>query len=488
MLKNIQDSPLYNMANPKSVVFFGASNNLSAMGSNILNSLIKGGFKGTIYAVNPKENEVQGFKAYKSVLDLPEVPDLAVLVVHTSIVCRTIDECGRKGVKRAVVVSAGFKEVGGDGIQLEKELVETAARYGIRILGPNCLGVANLHLRMNTTFFPLPEKAGFIGLASQSGSFVTQVFNYLEQYNLGFSTAFSVGNEANVDIVDCLEYLGACQDTKVIALYIEGIKRGRAFVETARAIVPHKPIVALYVGGSETGRKAAFSHTGSMAGPDKLYDGIFRQSGVVRAGSLVEMFDMCWTLGSSPLPAGRNLIIQTNSGGPGAAAADACGRLGLSLPSLAPDTLEKLKPYVPHTASVNNPIDLTFTRNPMDYTTVIPEILAGDSRSDILLIYFLMPYLMVIDTLKQMGLEHEKAVEEAAKLVDSQADIIARLIKTSGKPVVGFTYRKLDERSIWSLIERGVPVFPCEERTARALNALCLYRELKEKITRSPGV
>jgi acyl-CoA synthetase (NDP forming) len=350
-------SPLYPVANPRSIAFFGASNNYSSMGSIMLASHRSMGFQGLIYPVHPHEKEVQTCKAYPSILDVPEIPDLAVIVLPTAIVAKVLEECGRKGIRSAIIVSGGFREVGDQGRAMERELVRIADTYGIRFVGPNCLGVANPHHRLNPTPFPFEGRPGFIGLASQSGSFVTQMFHYLSQFHLGFSTAFSVGNEANIDLVDCLEYLGGCPNTRVIALYIEGITRGRAFVETARSIVPNKPIVALYVGGSETGKRAGMSHTGSMAGPDALYSGIFRQAGVIRAATITELFDFCWALGVLPEPSGPRVVIQTHSGGPGATAADSCGRAGLTLPPLSGKTRERLGAFLPHTASMIEPMD-----------------------------------------------------------------------------------------------------------------------------------
>ncbi|MBW1705640.1 MAG: CoA-binding protein [Deltaproteobacteria bacterium] len=482
MLKSIKESPLYPIVNPKSIAFFGASNNMTAMGTSQLMSLLALGFEGGIYPVHPKEELVQGLKAYRSVLDLPEVPDLAVMVLPTRIVPRTLEECGEKGIKHAIIVSGGFKEVGGQGPELEKEIIEIADRHGICFLGPNCIGVANPHHKLNTTFLQHEGPPGFIGFASQSGSFVTQMFNYLAGYGIGFSTAFSVGNEANVDIVDCIEYLGACPNTKVIGLYIEGINRGRAFIETAKAIVPEKPIVALYVGGSEAGKLAGFSHTGAMAGPDRLYDGMFSQSGIIRAQSATELFDFCWALGSLPKPKGPGVVIQTHSGGPGAAAADSCGRAGLKLPSLSEKTIEKLAPFVPHTGSINNPVDLTFTKNPLDYFSEIPKALIEDDNTDILLMYLLMPSHTIKRALEQMGLTDDQVKEQSARLIGSQGKSIARLFEAHDKPVVGYTFRSLKEQFIRELLERGVPVFPGPERAARAIKALVRYTELREKI------
>lgn len=366
------------MANARSMAFFGASNSIASMGTHLLMSVLAGGFEGAVYPVHRKEEKILELKAYRRVEDLPETPDLAVIVLPTAVVNQTLEACGKKGIRQAVVVSGGFKEVGGEGGRLEGELIKIAHAHGLRILGPNCLGVANPHRNINTTFIPDEGIPGFVGLASQSGSFVTQMFEYLSGFGLGFSTAFSVGNEAVLDIVDCMEYLSLCPHTKVIALYIEGIRRGRAFMAAARAIAPQKPIVAFYAGGSKAGKSAGFSHTGAMAGPDELYEGMFRQAGVIRARSVVELFDFCWALGSMPVPKGNRVVIQTHSGGPGAAAADACGRAGLRLSTLSNETLKKLAPFIPPTGSVGNPVDLTFAKDYSDFYSRIPKILLED--------------------------------------------------------------------------------------------------------------
>ena len=373
---------------PSSIAVFGVADNPRNLAKNIILNCQEMGFEGEIYPIHPKEEQVQDLAAYKSVLDLPKIPDLAVMVLPTPIVPQVLEECGQKGIKNVVIVSGGFKEAGQEGEILEKKLVNIANLYGMRFLGPNCIGVANPHHKYNITFLPFVGRPAFMGMASQSGSFITQMFDYLADLNLGFSTGISVGNEANIDIVDAMEYLAACPNTKVIALYIETIRRGRAFIETARSIVPHKPILALYVGGSESGKRASFSHTGALAGPDKLYEGIFRQSGVIRAHSITELFDFCWLLGNCPEPEGNNVVVQTHSGGPGASAADACDRAGLKLSPFSPETLEKLEPFVPHTGSVSNPVDLTFTKNSLEYFDTIPKILLEEPHADMLLIYY----------------------------------------------------------------------------------------------------
>jgi acyl-CoA synthetase (NDP forming) len=480
-----RDTPLYPLINPRSIAFFGASNRFSAMGTNQLNSVLALGFKGRIYPVHPSEATVLGLPAYKNVADLPEVPDLAVLVLPTAIVTQTLAACGQKGIRHAVVVSGGFKELGPEGAALEQELVEVARRYDIRFLGPNCLGVVNPHHQFNVTFATFEGRPGYIGLASQSGSLLTQMFRYLEQFRIGFSTGLSVGNEATLDIVDCMEYLAACPHTKVIGLYIESIRRGRAFIDAARRIVPHKPIVAYYAGGSEAGRNAALSHTGSLAGPDRLYDGVFRQSGIVRADTLTELFDFCWVLGRCVPPRSRRVAVLTHSGGPGAAAADACSRNGLTLPRLGEATRQKLRPLVPATGSLNNPVDLTFSRDPLEYFSAIPQVLLEDPDTDGMLVYCFAPPKNMRRIMESQGL----SPEDVDKLTEAVAEEIAKrssgLAASLSKPVIGFTYQSTEMPIIRKLLESGLPVLPSPERGARAMAALVRYRELAEKITGS---
>ena len=482
MIRDIKDSPLYKIVNPKSVAFFGASNRFTSMGSNQLNSLISLGFEGTIYPVHPRESKVQGLDAYQSVLDLPEIPDVAVMVLPTGVVPEVLEECGQKGIKGAVIVSGGFKEVGPDGARLEERIVETANIYGMRFLGPNCLGVANPHHKYNTTFLPFVGRPGFIGMASQSGSFITQIFDYLAEFDLSFSTGISVGNEADIDIIEAMEYLAACPNTSVIALYIEAIRRGRAFMETARKIVPEKPIVALYVGGSEAGKRASYSHTGALAGPDKLYDGVFRQSGVIRASSITELFDFCWVLGTSEPPGGNRVIVQTHSGGPGATAADACSRAGLDLPTLSAQTLKALEPFVPHTGSLNNPVDLTFTKNPLEYFDNIPRILLEEPGADMLMVYFMAPEENIKRAMVSMGVAEEQIPAMRDKLFEDQARAMAALRKKYDKPVIGFSFHSRQNPLLQKLQAHQVPALPSPNRSARSMAALVEYARLREEV------
>ena len=482
MIRNIKDSPLYPIVNPRSIAFFGASNRFASMGTNQLSSLLSLGFEGKIYPIHPKEEQVQDLAAYKSVLDLPAIPDLAVMVLPTQVVPEALEECGQKGIKRVVIVSGGFKEVGPQGTLLEEKIVGIANLYGMRFLGPNCIGVANPHHNYNITFLPFVGRPGFIGMASQSGSFITQMFDYLAEFDLGFSAGISVGNEANIDIVEAMEYLAACPNTKVIALYIESIRRGKAFIKAARKVVPHKPIVALYVGGSEAGKRAGFSHTGALAGPDKLYDGVFQQSGVIRANSITELFDFCWVLGSSALPNGNNVIVQTHSGGPGAAAADACSRAGLHLPTFSDKTLQKLAPFVPHTGSANNPVDLTFTKNPLEYFDNIPRILLEEPGADMLMVYFMAPKETIKRAMVAMGIAEDQVDNLTQKLYDDQAKAIAALRKKYAKPIIGFSFHNRQNPMLQKLQANHIPALPSPSRAARAMAALVDYAAFRQEI------
>lgn len=482
MLQTIEDSPLHKIANPGSIAVFGASNRLTAMGTGILSSIQQTGYEGRIYPVHPTESTVLGLTAYPSVQEIPEASDLAVIVLPTRLVPEILEACGKKGIRRAIVVSGGFREVGGEGPALEERIKQIAHTYNIRFLGPNCIGAANTHGKFNATFLPCDHPPGFIGMASQSGSFITQMFDYLGRYGLNFSTGFSVGNEANIDIVECMQYLAVCPETKVIGLYIESIRRGRAFIEAAREIVLHKPIVAFYAGGTDAGRRAGLSHTGALAGEDRIYEGVFRQSGVIRALSMEELFDFCWCLGSCPIPRGRLVIVQTHSGGPGAVAADACARAGLELPALSEATKEKLREFVPHTGSMNNPVDLTFTRKNLDYFVDIPAALKDDEEADILLMYLMMPLRNIRLAMEAMGVDRKDIPGEIDRFVNEHSRQLAEMMLASEKPWVGFSYYANESPFIQKLYEAGAPVLPGPNRAANALGALARYADLRKKM------
>ncbi len=487
-MANPKDNPLYRIMHPRSIAFWGASHNPMGMGSVQLSALLEMGFEGPVYPIHPKEKQVMGLTAYERIADVPETVDLAVFVLPTQVVPEILEECGKAGVKRAIVVSAGFGEMGAEGKVLQQRLAEIARRYDIRFIGPNCIGVVNPAHKLNTTFFPYTAKPGFIGMASQSGSFVTQMFEHLLKFGIGFSQAFSVGNEAVTDITDCIEYLGSCPDTKVIGLYIEAIRRGREFFRVAREVSKVKPIVAYYIGGSEAGRKAAKSHTGALAGPDAIYDGIFKQCGIIRAETVEELFDFCYVLGSQPLPKGNRIAVLTHSGGPGASAADAAERSGMTLARFSEKSVEALRKVVPHTASIGNPVDLTFNRTPNDYSETMPRILLQDDEVDCLWMYLLVPAHRVYKSILGMGKSPEETAALAEMFIESQASAIAHLAPESGKPVVGSSFMLRSETFIKMLQDKGVAVLPSPERGVKALAALARYAQCRTTLEEESSV
>ena len=473
--------PLYNITHPRSIAFWGASNNPTGMGSVQLSSILALGFEGPIYPIHPREKLVKGLPAYAHVRDVPGPVDLAILVLPTRIVPDVLQECGKAGIKRAIIVSAGFAEMGEEGQALQQRIVAIARKYGIWFLGPNCIGVTNPHLKLNTTFMQYEASPGFVGMGSQSGSLVTQMFGYLDEFGLGFSQAISLGNEALVDLTDCVEYLGQCPNTRVIALYIEAIRRGAEFVRIAREVSLKKPIVAYYIGGSDAGRRAALSHTAALAGPDSLYEGLLRQSGIIRAHSVEELFDFCAVLGSLPPPKGDGVALLTHSGGPGAAAADAADRAEVHLCQFSAETKQKLRSYVPPTASIANPVDLTFNRVPNDYVDAIPRILLEDPQVDSLFIYLVLNFTRVRKSVEEIIQDAEQAVPQAEQFIASQCTALASVATDLGKPIVAGSFCSRSEQFVKELQRKGIPVLPSPERAVRALGALNRYGEWRRQ-------
>ena len=469
----MSDNPLHRIMNPSSIAIVGASNNPMKMGTIQCLNLIKSGFPGEVLPVNPDEEIVLGKKAYPSVLDLPYAPDLAMLVIPSRWLPETIEKFGKSGTRNAVIISAGFKETGDEGREKEQEVVRIAERWGMRFLGPNCLGIVNTHLPFNMTVMPTHTRKGKLSLASQSGTYVAQTLPYLRRHGIAMNKAISVGNEANIDIVDCLEYLGEDETTTAISLYIEGIRRADRFLEVAREVSRKKPVLAQYVGGTEAGARSGSSHTGAMAGPDYVYDGLFEQAGVIRVDSIEDVFNVGWALASQPPLQGRRIGILTNSGGPGTAIANTCNTLGLDVPEYSEEIQEAVKPLLPGShASAKNPIDLTFHVDMTAISEKIPEILLKSPDIDGLIIHGIMDTGFFDDVYPVVSTLVDISKDDFMKMWQVGLDRLFEIQQSFRKPMIISSFFGEEDHAVREFHDHGVPTFDSPEKAARAMGAM----------------
>jgi len=343
---------------PKSVAIIGASRQKGKVGYEILTNLVAGGYPGKIFPVNPKADEIEGLKCYPDLASIGETPELVIIIVPAAFVAGVLEDCARVRVKSAIIITAGFKEVGPEGKKLEEEIVQIAKRAGIRFIGPNCLGVIAPGHKLNASFggdLPVP---GSIGYISQSGALLAAILDLANANGIGFSSLVSIGNKADIDELDVINAFGQQADTKVIAGYLESITDGDVFVREAEEISNRKPILLMKSGSTEAGAKAASSHTGSLAGGEVAYESAFRRAGVIRCDSITEQFDLAQAFATQPLPQGAAVAVITNAGGPGIMAADAIEERGLTFAKLSEETMKKLAEKLPAAANVHNPVDV----------------------------------------------------------------------------------------------------------------------------------
>jgi acetyl coenzyme A synthetase (ADP forming)-like protein len=374
---------------PKSIAVVGASRKPGALGTEILRNLKTTGFQGALYAINPKVTELDGVPSFPSLLDVDGAVDLAIIVVPKEHVEAVIDDCVAKPVGAVVVITAGFGETGPEGRELEQRLLQKVRAAGIRMVGPNCMGVLNTNpaVNMHGTFSAVYPPRGAIAMSSQSGALGLAILEHAKALNLGFSTFISVGNKADVSGNDLIQYWAEDPNTDVILLYLESFGNPKKFGEIARRVGMRKPIVAVKAGRSTAGARAASSHTGALAASDTIVDDLFRQSGVIRTQTLEELFDVAALLANQPLPLGRRVGIVTNAGGPGILASDACEGSGLEIPQLSEETRAKLRAFLPAAASVGNPVDMIASADAEDYRRAIRVMLDDPSIDSILVIY-----------------------------------------------------------------------------------------------------
>jgi len=448
---------------PKTVAVIGASRSRYTIGHEILANLISRGYTGAVYPVNPHAHAIHSVRAYPSIGAVPEPVDLAIVVVPKQAVIRAAEECGQNGVRGLIVISAGFREVGAEGAERERELVKVIRRYGMRMIGPNCMGVlnANPEFAMNATFAPSWPPYGRLAFVSQSGAMGLSVLDYASEYGIGISQFVSMGNKPDVSGNDLLLQWEHDDTVDTILMYVENFGNPKNFLEIAGRISKHKPIIVVKSGRSEIGAQAASSHTGALAASDTAVDALMQQAGVIRAGSVEEVFDIAMAFSGQPLPKSRRTAVMTNSGGPGILAADALVMNGLELPRLQPETLDRLRPHFPAEASIGNPLDMIASAKPAGYRAALDALLS-DPNIDSAMAIFVPP----------LGIKQADVAEAIAEIGMIHKD----------KPVLGVLMgREGLPQGKAELHEVGIPAYIFPESAARALATLCRYREWTER-------
>ncbi|MBI5694160.1 MAG: acetate--CoA ligase family protein [Nitrospirae bacterium] len=451
--------------NPASVSVIGAAREPGKVGHSILSNMLAYGYKGAVYPVNPKTDEINGLRSYKDVLSIPGPVDLAVVAVPSPHVAGVIRDCGRKGITAAVVITAGFKETGPEGHEAEREMLAAASENCVRILGPNCLGLLNTAIGLNASFAPSMPHKGSIAFFSQSGALCTAILDWSLSRGVGFSKFVSLGNKSDVSELDMMAYLADDPETKVILGYIEGVENGRLFMERAWETVRKTPVIIAKSGGTAAGAKAASSHTGSLAGSERAFDAAFRQTGVLRASTIQELFNFAQAFAASPIPAGPHIAVVTNAGGPGIIAADAAERSDARMAEFSPDTIARLREKLPPSAGFFNPVDVIGDARSDRYEAALDAVLDDPSVDGALVI--LTPQAMT-------------DVEETARVITS-------VRAKKGKPVLAsFMGGQRVAAGIDLLNAAGLPVYPYPEDGVKAFEALVHYRSAREKTPPEP--
>ncbi len=441
---------------PNSIAIIGASRDESKVGQVILKNLIEGGFEGKLYPINPYADFILSLRCYKSVLDISNTVDLAIIAVPSEKTLAVIEACGKKGITHVLVVTAGFREVGN--ITLEEDLVKLLKKYKMRMIGPNVLGVYNAYAKLDTLFLPRerlrrPEK-GFISFVCQSGAIGSAMLDKLAKEGYGFSKFVSYGNNTDVDESDLIAYLGDDEETKVICMYIEGVKDGKKFFDTAKAVARKKPLIVVKGGVTEGSSKSVMSHTGSLAGSFAVYRGIFKQCGIVQAATLEELFDFAMIFEKGWKPNGRRIQIITNGGGYGVLCSDEVVEMGLPLAKLSEKTKKELKQQLPATTTIGNPIDLVGDADTPRYMKTIHACLADDNI-DILLVVALFQTPLLESDLVDKIIEINKQRIKPIIMVSTGSDYCERLImKLQRNDVPCYNYPDEAVKAIKALLEK----------------------------------
>ena len=403
---------------PRSIAIIGASRNKDTIGYALLHNLVVYEFDGTIFPVNPNADVIHSLRCYPTVLDIPDPVDLGVILVPRKLVHGVIEQCIEKKVKGLVIITAGFREVGPEGAKEEAELTARLREAGIRMIGPNCMGVINADptVNLNATFAPSPPRPGSVGFVSQSGALGVAILNVAAELGIGLTQFASMGNKADVSGNDLVEYWEDDDQTRVIAMYLESFGNPRRFTEIAKRVSSKKPILVVKSGRTEEGMRAASSHTGALAGADVTVSAFLEQCGVIRANTIDEMFDIAQALDRCALPQGNRVGIVTNAGGPAIMATDACVNLGLQMAELSEDTRQRLRSFLPETASVANPVDMIAAAGTEEYRSAMNVMLA-DPGVDMVMAIHVMPLTSTPMTILHAISEEARAVSEKPVVV-----------------------------------------------------------------------
>ncbi len=441
---------------PDSVAVVGASGEPGKLGYIVLDNILQYGYQGKIYPVNPNAKEIMGLRAYARTTDIPDPVDQAIIVVPSRAVPGVMRDLGEKGVKKAVVITAGFKEIGLAGLKLENEVKEIAREYGIRFLGPNCLGFIDTSISLNASFAFGMAKKGNIAFLSQSGALAQAILDWTQVSGIGFSKFVTLGNKADINESDLIEAWESDPTTSVVIAYLEGISDGTRFRKAALALTRTKPLILVKAGSTAAGSRAASSHTGTLAGFDAAYNAVFKQTGILRAGSVEELIDFALVFANQPILPGERIAIVTNAGGPGIMASDAIEKAGLKLTQFNKETVDKLRASLPPTANIYNPVDVVGDAGADRYKIALDTVLADPNVDGALIL--LTP--------------------QASTEVEKTADVIVDAAARSGKAIVtSFMGGPAVTRGINTLTERKIPNYPFPERAVESFQAMKHYRE-----------
>ncbi|MFX4262372.1 acetate--CoA ligase alpha subunit [Pelotomaculum propionicicum] len=447
--------------NPKSLAVIGASNTPGKIGNAIVINLIKSGYKGKIYPINPKEKEISGLPCYASLSDVPGDVEMAIFCIPARKAMETAEECGKKGIKNLVVITAGFKEIGRSGAELEKEFMAVCSQYGMRVLGPNVVGFIDTHTPINATFLKGFPPKGEIAFISQSGAILASILDWSQSAGIGYSKIYSLGNKADLSEVDFIAEAADDPNTKVILCYIEDVSHGPEFLKVVGEATRKKPVIILKSGTSQSGALAASSHTGALAGSELAYNTAFKRCGVLRVSSMSELFDLAISFVNQPVPQGDRVAIVTNSGGPGIIATDKVEAHGLQMARFDRDTIEELRSYLPAEAGIYNPVDVLGDAKADRFRFALEKVFKDENVDSVVLLLCPVAVTEPLDT--------ARALVDFSRLYPEKTVVSAYM---GGKSLA---------EGAALLSGSGIPCFSMPEPAVAVIAGMTSYRKMKER-------